>query len=366
MTKIKDITDYLENLAPKAYQESYDNCGLLTGNPQDPVSGVMLTLDTTEEVVKEAIQKDCNLIVSHHPIIFKGLKSLTGKNYVERTVIEAIRNNIAIYAIHTNLDNIMGGVNKKLSDTIGLTNQKILAPKDQLLSKLVTFIPAGDIESVMSAIHASGAGNIGNYKNCSFRVNGTGTFLPDENANPHIGEKNKIEKVNEDRVEVIFPSYRTNEVLSALKEAHPYEEVAYYLSSLNNTFQEAGSGMVGDLPEVMEPKAFLKHLKDKLALQCIRHTAFTGNSIRRVAVCGGSGSFLLSAAKRAKADAFVTADFKYHEFFDAENQILIADIGHYESEVNTKQLLYEILQENFTNFAVILSETVTNPISYFK
>jgi dinuclear metal center YbgI/SA1388 family protein len=366
MAKIKDITDYLENIAPREYQESYDNSGLLTGNHQDTITGVLITLDTTEAVVDEAKAKNCNLIISHHPIIFKGLRSLTGKNYVERTVIKAVRNNIAIYAIHTNLDNIIGGVNRKLSDKIGLSNLQILSPKQHLLSKLVTFIPREHTESVMEALHKSGAGNIGNYKNCSFRINGTGTFLPGENTNPHIGEKNKLEKVNEDRVEMIFPSNLESAVVNELKRAHPYEEVAYYLTALNNSFQSVGSGMLGEFPAPMEPKSFLMHLKDRLKLQCIRHTTLPGKAIKRVAVCGGSGSFLLSAAKRAKADAFVTADFKYHEFFDAEGQVLITDIGHYESEVNTKELLLEILKENFSNFALILSETDTNPISYFK
>lgn len=365
MAKIKDIINYLETVAPPHFQESYDNSGLLTGNPQNEIDGVLITLDTTEAIVDEAISKKCNLIISHHPIIFKGLKSLTGKNYVERTLIKAIKNNIAIYAIHTNLDNISGGVNKKLSDKIGLENLQILAPKKGLLNKLVTFIPKENTETVMGALHSAGAGNIGNYKNCSFRISGTGTFLPDENANPHIGETNKLEKVNEDRVEVIFPGYLENKIISALKKAHPYEEVAYYLTSLDNIYQEIGSGMIGELPAEMEPKSFLKHLKDRLKLECVRHTAFTKDTVKKIAVCGGSGSFLLSAAKKFEADVFVTADFKYHEFFDAENQIMIADIGHYESEVSTKELLLEILQKKFSNFALILSETVTNPISYF-
>ena len=364
MAKIKDITQYLEGIAPKAYQETYDNSGLLTGNPDDKVRGVLLTLDTTEAVVKEAVEKQCNLIISHHPIIFKGLKSLTGKNYVERTILAAIKNNIAIYAIHTNLDSVSSGVNKKLGEMIGLEKLKILAPKKGLLSKLITFIPEDKTEQVLEKLHNAGAGNIGNYKNCSFRLEGTGTFMPVEGANPYIGNKGNLEMVRETRVEVIFPTYLNEKIIHTLLEVHPYEEVAYYLSHLDNAYQEIGSGMLGELQTEMEPKAFLLHLKDRLKLQSIRHTAFIDRPVKKVAVCGGSGSFLLQAAQKAGADVFVTADFKYHDFFDAEDQLIIADIGHYESEVNTKELLRDILQEKFSNFALILSETVTNPISY--
>lgn len=365
MTKIKEIINYLETKAPGNYQESYDNSGLLTGNADSIVNNVLITLDTTEDVVQEAVDKNCNLIISHHPIIFKGLKSLTGKNYIERTIIKALQNNIAIYAIHTNLDNVISGVNKKLSERIGLDRLSILQPKQNTLNKLVTFIPKENTDSVMEALHSAGAGNIGEYSNCSFRVEGTGTFKPGEEANPAIGQNGILEKVVEDRVEVIYPAVNEQHILQALKNAHPYEEVAYYISSLRNEFQEIGSGMVGYLPNPMEPKSFLKHLKDRLDLQIIRHTALPNRKIKKVALCGGSGSFLLGAAKRVKADAFVTADFKYHEFFDAEGELIIADIGHYESEVSTKELLIEILQEKFSNFALNLSNTVTNPISYF-
>lgn len=364
MAKIKDITHYLESIAPRDYQESYDNSGLLTGSQDDEVKGILLTLDTTEEVVKEAIKKQCNLIISHHPIIFKGLRSLTGKNHVERTILEAIKNNIAIYAIHTNLDNVNAGVNKKLGESIGLEKLQILVPKKGSLSKLVTFIPEDKTDQVLEKLHNAGAGNIGKYKNCSFRIEGTGTFMPTEGADPYIGSKGNLEKVRETRVEVIFPKYLEDKIITTLLKAHPYEEVAYYLSHLDNAYPEIGSGMLGELKLEMEPKAFLLHLKDRLKLQTIRHTTFINKPVKKVAVCGGSGSFLLPAAKKAGADVFVTADFKYHEFFDAEGQIIIADIGHYESEVNTKELLRDILQEKFSNFALILSETVTNPISY--
>ncbi|MBL6445912.1 Nif3-like dinuclear metal center hexameric protein [Fulvivirga sp. 29W222] len=364
MTKIKDIIQYLEGIAPAAYQESYDNARLITGNSNTPITNLLITLDVTEDVVQEAIDKNCNMIVAHHPIVFKGLKSLTGKNYVERTVIKAIKHDIAIYAIHTNLDNVFNGVNKKISDKIGLKNTRVLVPKKQTLSKLVTFIPKNDTSHVLEALHRAGAGHVGNYTHCSFKVEGTGTFKPNEEANPHIGKANLQEEVAEDRIEMILPTHMEGKVLSALKLAHPYEEVAYFMTSISNSNQEVGSGMIGEVEEEMESFEFLKHLKGSMGLTCIRHTKILPERIRKVAVCGGSGSFLLANAISKGADIFITADFKYHEFFDAEDKIVIADIGHYESEVFTKELINEILSKKFTTFALNLSETVTNPISY--
>ena len=364
MTKIKDIIQYLETIAPPAYQEGYDNARLITGSMQMEVSNVLITLDVTEDVVEEAISKSCNLIIAHHPIVFKGLKSLTGNNYVERTVIKALKNDVAIYAIHTNLDNVFNGVNKKICDKIGLRNTRVLLPKTQILSKLVTFIPRKDTAKVLDALHAAGAGNIGNYSHCSFKTEGIGTFRPNEDANPHIGSVHTQEMVEEDRVEMILPSYLENAVVAALHQAHPYEEVAYFISTLNNANQQVGSGMIGELAEAMEPFEFLKHLKDSMDLNCIRHTKLLDKKVKKVAVCGGSGSFLLSKAKSKKADVYITGDFKYHEFFDAEDSLIIADIGHYESEVFTKELIHDILSKKFTTFALNLSETVTNPISY--
>lgn len=362
--KIKDVTDYLESIAPRSYQESYDNASLITGNASWEVKGILVTLDCIESVVDEAIAKGCNVIVAHHPIVFRGLKKLNGNGYVERTVIKAIKHDIAIYAIHTNLDNVYTGVNRKICEKIGLTNLKILAPKKETLGKLVTFIPTENADAVLAALHQAGAGQIGNYKNCSFRLEGTGTFMPTEEANPHIGERNKQEYVNEIRAEVIFPLHLEGKILAALRKAHPYEEVAYYLSTLLNENQEVGSGMIGELAIPAEPLAFLQGLKISMDLQVIRHTNIKHGPIKKVAVCGGAGSFLLPQAIQAGADIFVTADFKYHEFFDADGRIIIADIGHYESEVFTKELLQDVLSKKFSTFAIIFSETATNPISY--
>ncbi len=361
---VKEVVDYLESIAPKPYQESYDNSGLITGLPSQEVTGILVTLDCVEAVVQEAIDQNCNLIIAHHPIVFRGLKKLTGANYVERTIIKAIKSDIAIYAIHTNLDNVHMGVNRKIAEKLGLIDVKILSPKADILTKLVTFIPTENASSVLEALYKAGAGDIGNYSHCSFSTEGTGTFRPNEAAKPTIGQAGRVESVKEVRAEVVFPSFKESQILTALRKAHPYEEVAYYLTRLLNENQEVGSGMIGKLEKPMEPMEFLRRLKISMNLSVVRHTSPLQNPVEKVAICGGAGSFLLSKAIQAGAQAFITADFKYHEFFDADNRIIIADIGHYESEVFTKELLKEVLIKKFPTFAINFSRTVTNPISY--
>ncbi|RRB02581.1 Nif3-like dinuclear metal center hexameric protein [Larkinella rosea] len=371
--KIQDITAYLEQWAPLAYQESYDNAGLIVGNSAAAVTGVLVTLDVTEAVVEEAIRKNCNLIVAHHPIVFRGLKKLNGRNYVERVVIQAIKNDIAIYATHTNLDNIAGGVSFKIAEKLGLTNVRVLAPKSGMLTKLVTFVPNEKespayrhaTQAVLDALYDAGVGQIGKYSHCSFQTEGTGTFQGNEDSNPTLGTAGEDQSAHENRVEVIFPAHLQNNVLAALRKVHPYEEVAYYLTSLTNENQEVGSGAVGELPEAMPETGFLAHLKKQMNLSVIRHTALRDQPVRRVAVCGGAGGFLLNDAIRAGADVFITADYKYHEFFDADHRILISDIGHYESEVYTKELIQQYLLKKNDTFAVILSEIDTNPVLYY-
>lgn len=362
--KIKDITSYLEELAPLNFQEDYDNSGLIIGDSQVELTGVLVTLDVTEEVISEAIKKGCNLIVAHHPLIFKGLKKLNGKNYVERSAILAIKNDIAIYAIHTNLDNVVNGVNFKIAEKLGLSDVKILRKKKGILLKLTVFVPVESSEKLLGELHKAGAGKIGNYSECSFKSEGVGAFMPNQVANPVIGERGKLEEVKENRVEVILPANVKAKVLNAMFAVHPYEEVAYYLQELENDNQEVGSGAVGFLPSEMNESEFLGHLKKSMNLEVIKFTS-AGKSIKKVAVCGGVGSFLLGDAKVAGADVFVTADYKYHEFFDAEGGIMIADIGHFESEVFTKDLIVEILSKKFTNFAPHLSEVNTNPVNYY-
>jgi len=361
---IRDVVSYLDKIAPQAYQESYDNAQLITGNPEDEVKGILCTLDTTESVVDEAIALGCNLIVAHHPIVFKGLKSLTGKNYVERTVVKAIKNDIAIYAIHTNLDHVSNGVNKKICNKLGLINTSILQPKRELLSKLVTFAPKEAIEKVLNALFDAGAGEIGEYSGCSFYTEGTGTYTPSEQANPYKGNRGNPHREPEARIEVLLPAYLEKKVLNALKSAHPYEEVAYFFQKLENENQLVGSGMLGHLDYPMGEMEFLHHLKKSMDLRVVKHTKLLNEPIRKVAVCGGAGIFLLNQAKNSGAQIFITSDIKYHEFFDAENQIVICDIGHYESEIYTKELLGELLSQNFTNIALYLTKVVTNPITY--
>lgn len=362
---VKDVVAKLEALAPKSLQESYDNAGLLVGNSDMKITGITVSLDCTEAVIDDAIAAGCNFIVSHHPIIFKGLKSLTGKNYVERTVIKAIENGIALYAIHTNLDNVMLGVNHKIAERLGLVNCKVLAPKTGLLRKLVVFCPDKDADKVRGAMFWAGAGHIGNYDKCSFNSVGTGTFRAGLGANPAVGQIGQLRNESEVKIEVILPDYAQSKVIAAMKSTHPYEEVAYDLFVLANEHQEIGSGLIGNLPHPISESEFLTLLKNKMNTGCIRHTAFTGKKVSTIALCGGSGSFLLGNAITSGADVYVSADFKYHEFFDAEGRLLITDIGHYESEQFTMHLLHDFLTENFPTFAVRLTEVNTNPLNYY-
>lgn len=363
--KLGDLTSYLESLAPLAYQEEYDNAGLIVGSPEQDVGQALISLDCTEAVVDEAIATGCHVVISHHPIVFRGLKRFNSKTYVERVVEKAIRHNIALYAIHTNLDNIMGGVNAKICEILGLKNCHILSPKHNLLKKLVTYVPVSHAEQVRNALFEAGAGNIGNYSECSFNAESSGTFKGNEDADPYVGEPGKRHTENEIRIETIYPATLESKILMALVLAHPYEEVAYDLYTLSNPNQYIGSGMAGELDMPMDESDFMALVKDKMNAQVIRHTAFTGRGVKKVAVCGGAGGFLLKQAIATGADVFITADYKYHEFFDAEGKIVIADIGHFESEQFTQQLLYEIIRKKFSTFALRLTEVNTNPVKYF-
>ena len=362
---LQEIIDFLEEIAPPSYQESYDNCGLIVGSPHQEVTQGIICLDAVESVLYEAIQKGANLIIAHHPIVFSGIKKLNGKNYVERVIIKAIQHNIAIYAIHTNLDNVNTGVNQMIADKIGLENTRILSPKRGMLNKLVCFVPKEHAASLLNALFEAGAGKIGNYSEASFTSDGLGSFKGKENSNPSIGKANERSYVSEHKLEVLVQNHQINAVLKAMKENHPYEEVAYDLIALQNDNQELGSGMIGRLSEAVDSMKFLRHLQEVFKVPVIRHTALSERKILNVAVCGGAGSFLLKSAISQKADIFVSADFKYHEFFDADNQIVIADIGHYESEQYTSELLLGKLNKKFRNFAFFLTEKNTNPLRYF-
>lgn len=362
---VQDVIDILEEIAPLSYSESFDNTGLLVGDAQQKVSGILVTLDTLEEVIDEAIENNCNLIVSFHPIIFSGLKSITGKNYVERTVLKAIKNDIAIFAIHTALDNNWLGVNHGICERLGLKKIRSLIPQKHSIEKLITFVPKAQADKVRNALFTVGAGGIGNYDHCSFNIDGTGTFKPGEDSNPALGSIGQLHKESEVQIGVTFGRHLRGKVLKALFESHPYEEVAYEVYQLENSNQHLGMGMLGEWEEPKLEKDFLSFVKEKMQTDCIRHTQLTGQPIKKVAVLGGSGSFAIGAAIRSGAQAFITADLKYHEFYQAEKRILLADIGHYESEQFTKELLVSVLSKKIRNFAIVLSQVNTNPITYF-
>ncbi|MCW5517704.1 Nif3-like dinuclear metal center hexameric protein [Muriicola sp. Z0-33] len=362
---VKEVTDILEELAPLNYAEDFDNVGLLVGDYQAKVTGVLVTLDTLEEVVDEAIASQYNLIVSFHPIIFSGLKKITGATYVERTVLKAIKNNIAIYCLHTALDNSSEGVNAKICEVLGLSNPKILIPKKDIIKKLITYVPSSEADKLRTHLFEAGAGNIGNYSNCSFTLEGTGSFKPGEQSQPMKGKPGELHFEKETQINITYPPENEAAILKCLFESHPYEEVAYELYSLENFNQKVGMGMIGDLTRPMSENDFLIHLKSKMQATCIKHSKLLGKNVKKVAVLGGSGSFAIGPAKSAGADMLVTSDVKYHQFFEAENKIVIADIGHYESEQFTNNLLVDYLTKKMPNFAISLSESKTNPIKYF-
>jgi len=369
---IQAAINELNNLAPLYYAEDFDNTGLLIGNAESLLSGILVSHDATEEVVQEAVDKDCNLIVCFHPILFKGLKSINGKNYVEKSVIKAIKHDIAIFAIHTALDNDFLGVNDLLRKALGLEDPEILIPKKDTIKKLTTYIPIDSLEIVKSALFKVGAGAIGNYDNCSFVTEGTGSFKGNELSKPTYGEKGIIQHEKEMMLSITFHRHLKSKILKKLFQIHPYEEVAYEITTLENPNQKIGMGMVGKLREPMSSDAFLLLVKEKLGLKFLRHSKKIDKKITKVAVLGGSGAFAIPNAKRAGAEAFVTSDLKYHDFFSAENEILLVDAGHFETEQFIKSFLFDYLSKKITNFApalsggkVILSTTNTNPVKYF-
>lgn len=369
---VQDIVTLLEEWTPLEYAEDFDNVGLLVGEKETEVSGILVTLDCLETVVEEAIEKKCNLIVSFHPIVFSGLKKITGKTYVERVVMKALKNDIAIFSMHTALDNSFFGVNAMISERLNLSDKKILVPKRGNILKLVTYVPRDDANELRKKLFEAGAGNIGNYSNCSFNLNGTGTFQGEENSNPVKGERGKIHYEKETQLNLTFPEHLEQTILKSLLKNHPYEEVAYEITRLQNENQHLGMGMIGKLPEPISEQEFFQQMKEKFQLKIIRHSKLLGRKVQNIAVLGGSGAFAISAAKRQKADIFITADLKYHDFFKAEKSILLADIGHYESEQFTKNGIHTFLTKKIRNFApafaeskVIIAETNTNPIHYF-
>lgn len=364
MIYVKDVAQAMEEIAPLTYAEDFDNVGLLVGDYNDEVTGILVTLDTTPEVVEEAIEKKCNLIISFHPIIFSGLKKLNGKNYVEKAVMKAIKNGVNIYATHTALDNSKVGVNYKIAEQLKLINTKILIPKANTIKQLVTYVPTDYAEKLKEALYEAGAGRIGNYDSCGFAVEGKGNFRPIEGANPFSGNVGELSTANETRIEVVIPQHLESDIVKALFTNHPYEEIAYSIFSLNNQNQNIGIGMIGDLANEMNEKDFFDYLKQEMNTPFIRHSKLLNKKIKKIAVLGGSGAFGIKNAIAANADVYITADLKYHDFFTAENKIVLADIGHFESEQFTKNLITSFLKEKFTNFVVFNSGINTNPVNY--
>ncbi|MDR2087051.1 MAG: Nif3-like dinuclear metal center hexameric protein [Dysgonamonadaceae bacterium] len=362
--RIAQITGMLEELAPLSLQDDFDNAGLQVGDVSQQVKGVLLCLDVTEEVVDEAIEMDCNLIISHHPLLFKPLKSLSGKTYIERSVIKACKNDIVIYSAHTNLDNAWGGVGFRLAEKIGLQNLRILKPKENNLLKLATFVPLEQAEPVRNALFHAGAGHIGHYDSCSYNLEGQGTFRAGEETHPFAGEPGQHHTEPEIRIETILPVYKKTAVLRALLASHPYEEPAYDFYPLSNSWSGAGAGVVGELPDEEDEESFLQRLKTVFHLQRLTHSPLTGKMIREVALCGGSGSFLIKDAIAYGADVFITGEAKYNDYYDVENRILLAVLGHYETEICTKEIFFEIITKKIPNFAVHFSNVNTNPINY--
>jgi dinuclear metal center YbgI/SA1388 family protein len=369
--KIKEILTILEEMAPLAYAEDFDNVGLLVGNTEIETTGVLVCHDALESVIDEAINKKCNLVVCFHPILFSGIKKITGKNYVERAILKAIKNDIAIYAVHTALDNHQHGVNKIFCDALGLINTKVLIPKQNFIQKLVTYTIPENVEKLRNALFEAGAGQIGNYEDCSFNSKGVGTYMGNENSNPEIGERFEFVEAEEIKIEVTFEKHLQSKILKALFKNHVYEEVAYEIYNIENTHQNIGLGMTGELQNEMSELDFLKMVKEKMLCEGIRHTDFLNKPIKKVAVLGGSGAFAIKNAIQANADIYLTADLKYHNFYEAENKIVLADIGHFESERFTKNYIVDYLTKKIANFAdslsldkIILSEINTNPVKY--
>ncbi len=362
---LHEISRALESFVPLEFQEEYDNAGLILGTHEMEIYGALIALDITGEVLDEAIQNNCNLVISHHPLIFKGLKRLVGADNVQRLTVKAIQNKIAVYAMHTNLDNSVNGLNAWVCDLLGIKKCRILSPGRGLLSKLVTFCPVDHADNVRQALFEAGAGHIGDYDYCSYNVAGQGTFRASDNAHPFVGEKNVVHVEPEIRIEVIFPRFLEHKLVTALIKNHPYEDVAYDIYPLSNTAGFSGSGMVGELNAAISGPQFLEYVKTQLGIPFLRHSELTEKKIFRVAVCTGSGAFLISEAKKAGADVFLTADLKYHDFFEANEQLILADIGHYESERFVKDLIYGILIKKFPTFAFLISKINTNPVHYY-
>ncbi len=362
--KIKEITNFIENFAPTFLQEEYDNCGLTIGDENTKIKKILICLDVTLDVMEEAKKNNCNLIISHHPVIFKEIKKINNNDLTEKIINRAIKNNICLYALHTNLDNIIGGVNSIICEKLKIKNNKILLPKKNTLNKIITFCPSKYTNKIQKSLSKAGAGMIGNYDSCSFASSGLGSFRPLKESNPFVGEKEKIHQEKEDRIEMLFSKHKEKDIIESLLKTHPYEEVAYYIQECKNVNKNFGSGMIGELESEVNTKDFMKFIKKTMKSKCLRHTEIINKKIKKIAVCGGSGAFLIEEAIKQKADVFITGEIKYHDYFKSNNKILLVDIGHFESERYTTNLIYRVIKKNFSKLAVLKSNIDTNPIRH--
>ena len=364
---VGDLCGWLEQRAPLRFQEDYDNSGLLVGQRSWTVTGVLCCLDADEAVVHEAVARGCNVVLSHHPIVFKGLKRLTGATAVERTVALALKHNVALYAGHTNWDSIQGGVSFSLAQRLGLVAPRIMMPRGGELLNLVVYVPAEHASPVAEAAFGAGAGRIGAYDECHFSGSGTGTFRPLDGAQPFVGQIGVREVADEHRLEFVLPKHRKSAVQQAVWAAHPYEEVAHSWISLDNSWSEVGYGAVGNLPEPIRLGDFLAVCAAQLGAESVRYsTSSLDRIVQRIAVCGGSGAEFAGAAAAAGADAYVTGDLKYHGFQDPPGGLVLVDVGHGESERPFIDDWAELIRSEFVTFAVLISETDNRPVRTYQ
>jgi len=360
--KIKEVISFLENKFPLSWQEDFDNSGIQCGDKERDITGVVVCFDMSEVVIEEAISKGANMVVSHHPIIYRDvIKRIEPTNRVGKILCKALENKILLYSMHTNIDSGKAGGNSLFAQKLELQKLSVLSPKENEFCKLVVFVPSENSVFLRDALFKAGCGNIGNYSHCSFSCEGIGSFKPLADANPHIGQHNRIERVEEERIEMIFSKIKKRQIVEALYQHHPYEEPAFDIFALENTNKDIGLGRVGFLPQPMVAADFIHYVKQKLNVELVR---FSGNSkaeISKVAVCGGGGASHIKDALTAGADAYITGDLKYHDFFIPENKMLLVDIGHFEGEHFIREIITSLLKEKFKNFSTYFTE-VESPV----
>jgi dinuclear metal center YbgI/SA1388 family protein len=366
--KCDNIIKIIEDWAPKSIAWEKDNVGLQVGSLRREVKNILLCLDVNEKVIDEASKKNCNLIISHHPLLFRSLKKIDIERDQKSKILEKlIKKDITLYSAHTNLDFTKDGVSFQLADKLGLSNQRFLLNKSSNLNKLIVFVPVDNADKVAEAMHSAGAGIIGEYSHCSFRTIGMGTFKGSNKSKPSMGVKGKLNKVSEVKIEVLVNSFDLHKVISSMKKIHPYEEVAFDVYPMVNENFNYGMGVIGDLKKELTAKEFLTYVSKSLRINNFRFNKGSKFRIKKVAVCGGSGSDLLETAIKSKADAFVTADVKYHTFQDAEDEILLIDAGHYETEIHSLNAIKNRIENSLKDKVKVYKFSgTTNPIVFYN